>query len=759
MTERGNCISRNEIDMKRFLCMGILGGMMALHAEIPDQIRPDHPRIFFNADSWPAVKARALGPEKARWEALLKEVETFPDDPVCSNTEGVQNKTVTTATGTHVLKTSGHLLIENVKEWGEQASKTAFAWRMTRDPVLLERARKMLEVSVAAYHDAYNNRRAVHWYSRSRILALAAYDWIYEGLTEEQRKAIIVPLVQHVDDVQPGPGKPHIHRRNHGGVTAGFYGVDSLLWFSGLAAYGDGFCDDLAQRHLNQGYDLYMQVMKFRDEGAGDDGGLVSAVPAYSMEAYPWAHFIFMHSYESACGRRIAQEWPGLALFPNWIFWNWIPADDSPQRPFHFGFGDCQHEQNRLPLDKIYEHLTQYMYFYKDANPELARLAATLRELAPNRSIGQYWPMLPFILTSVDDVEPFPLESLVNMKLKARHFETMGQFILRSGWTDHDTFCLFTAGASIAAHKHYDENNFVIYKNGFLALDSGTRGKETDYNLKYYFSQSVAHNCILVHKPNEPLPSYWGPSCDAPEGKTNYGGMGGGSATVLAFHTDDALTYIASDATKCYGEKCTEAIRQFVFLQPDYFIVYDRVGAAEAAYAKQWLLHTVEEPQISGHVMTVDQWHGRLFCETLLPTDGVLTTVGGPGREFWSNGKNWELDSKFTDILHNIEAKTGRRTLLGNWRLEVTPAVAQKNDRFLHVMTVGGQDMATPVPATLVQTATEDGVELALPSGVVRVMFRRDGDVGATVVSQRNGQTRNLLLPNVIQSQAGVLLE
>ena len=88
----------------------------------------------------------------------------------------------------------------------------------------------MLVSSVAAYRAAYRNGRAVNWYSTTRIHALCAYDWIWEALTPEERKAIIVPLVQHVEDVQPGAGKPFIIRRNVGNIQSGFYSVRSLLW-------------------------------------------------------------------------------------------------------------------------------------------------------------------------------------------------------------------------------------------------------------------------------------------------------------------------------------------------------------------------------------------------------------------------------------------------------------------------------------------------------------------------------------------------
>ena len=138
-----------------------------------------------------------------------------------------------------------------------------------------------------------------------------------------------MPLVEHVEEIQPGEGRPRIVRRNGSGVQTGFYGVSSLLWYSGLVAAGDGHCDALAADHLKRGYDLCRKLLDYRDSIAGDDGGLSSGVPDYSMGAYPWAHFNFMHTFLSAVGENIAMRYPGMGLFPNWIWWNWIPDADG----------------------------------------------------------------------------------------------------------------------------------------------------------------------------------------------------------------------------------------------------------------------------------------------------------------------------------------------------------------------------------------------------------------------------------------------
>ncbi|MDD3545869.1 MAG: heparinase II/III family protein [Kiritimatiellae bacterium] len=751
-----------RITIASVLSVFAFGALAAAGEDVPWQakIRKDHPRLFFNAETWPAIKARALsdGYARVRLGFLLKAADAYPAEPVCS--------------GYGPVSTPPSTPVPNVNEFGAQAARCALAWRFTGNPDYLEKARKMLVASAAAYRAAYANRRAVHWYSERRILALCAYDWVFERLTPEQRREIIVPLVEHVEEVQPGPGKPAVTRRNTGGTKTGFYGVTSLLWYAGLAAHGDGFCDGLARSHLEKGYSINLEMLDFRAESAGDDGALVSGVPAYSMGAYPWAHFNFFHTCLSATGENIAMRYPGLALFPNWIWWTWIPNARDPLRPLQFGWGDDQHEGNLLDVKRLYQHMTQYMFFFREADPEAARLAATLRDLAPIRDLSENWPHYPFILVPENGAEPFTREELANFPLKARHFESTGQFFLRSGWEPDSTYCLFTAGARDLMHKHWDENNFVIYKHDFLALDSGSRGRETDTNLRYYYAQTVAHNCILIHKPGEEMPYHWGPLSDAPEARVSHGGQFAGSAKVRAFRTDRLFTYIAADAAPVYRGKCTEAARQFVHVQPDFFVIYDRVGAADAAYKKEWLLHTQNEPVVEGNVLRADCGKGRLFSETLLPGKAVLTKVGGPCREFWASGKNWELDPEFVKQAAERAAKRGTGPYFGNWRLEVSPAAPNPVDRFLHVLTAADTSREKPVAARLVRDGAREGVVLTVPGYKINgadgtltatILFNRAGDLGGEALYSVRGadgseiSSGRFAFENIVTSQSGVL--
>ena len=129
----------------------------------------------------------------------------------------------------------------------------------------------------------------------------------------------------------------------------------------------------------------------------------------------------------------------------------------------------------------------------------------------------------------------------------------------------------------------------------------------------------MAHNVVLIQKPGEPLPNSWGPGYKGPEGKVNYGGMYGTTSKIVAYETNPVFSYVAADMTELYGKKCTECVRQFVHLLPGVFVVYDRVGAADPSYEKQWLIHCQNEPVVEGRQMRTDSRKGRLFCETFLP--------------------------------------------------------------------------------------------------------------------------------------------
>lgn len=745
------------------LCVALIGG--ALQAAEPaaavsaddawvGRIRRDHPRLFVNTEQWPAVRERALGDAKPYYERLKARVDGYPAEPTGSSGGPMEQK-LERIGGQEVPMPS----ITPAKEWGPQALETAFVYRLTGDRQYLDKARRMLEVSVAVYHQCYAERRAVHWYSTTRVCALTAYDWLYNDLTPEQRQAIGGGLLRHVDEVQAGPGKPDIYRRNGGAsATDGFYGVANLLWFAGLAGLGDGLDDDLALRLLKRGHGLNQKLFEYRAQCAGDDGGLASATVAYALGAYPWAQFNFLYTWLSATGENLAPRWDYLAYYPIWILWNWIPGPDGV--PLEFGSGDTQHYTNALPTWLLYEHMSQLQALYGASHPECMAVAEHIRRNLPEsaRTFSNTWPLYPFLVPSGGAV-PEPID-LGRYPVRARHFQSLGQIIMRSGWDDQATHCLVSCGSRVNSHKQFDENSFVIYRKGFLALDSGTRGNEKDFSLRHYYAQTVAHNAVLIRMPEEPMASYWGPRYTGPEGQLNDGGMNRTTGGIVkAFETNDTYSYVAGDATACYSDlKCALALRQVVFVMPDIVVICDRVTATQPAYGKAWLLHTQNEPVIAGNTLRADEGAGRLYCRTLLPEAARLESIGGPGREFWSNGRNWDLNESVLKVHRQRLERTGQGMLWGNWRVEVSPVEARAEDVFLHVLQVGDQDLAAMADTALVRGAGEVGARITLGERRIEVHFATAGEpAGRVAVVAAPGQAAfERALTQAVQPQAGL---
>jgi heparin/heparan-sulfate lyase len=310
----------------------------------------------------------------------------------------------------------------------------------------------------------------------------------------------------------------------------------------------------------------------------------------------------------------------------------------------------------------------------------------------------------------------------------ARHFENIGQTFMRSGSAEDDTYAMFACGGILDQHRHYDANHFVIYRKGHLALDSGTRVGTTD-NLQNYYAQTVAHNCVLIKMPGEAPSPYW-------NGEV-YGQAGGQfeqlGSKVVAFETGPQFTYVAGDATATYNpKKCRLAVRQFVFLPPNHFVVFDRVVSTQAGYAKRWLLHHANEPVVEGNTWRGDQNRGRLFCRTLLPADAALGKIGGPGKEFLAAGVNYSLfagpSAEAKRTRPSIEKLPFDETpeLTGRWRMEVSPGDAREEDLFLHVIEVGERSLGSMTETNLVESAGLAGVSLMAAGRKVTLTFRTE---------------------------------
>jgi heparin/heparan-sulfate lyase len=683
------------------------------------KVRTDHPRMFINKEILTQVRERAAGPERELFVKLKAEI----DENIAAN------------------KDIGYQVYEGV------LPTTMLVYYVTGDKKYLDRSRQLFKDGTEYVAECFQKKKVVSWFSFARIGLYMGYDWLYDQLTPDERKKYGCLLMQNVLDMQePAKESDRIDGENYYGFPeGGFYGTQNLFWYAGLAFYKDGINDRRAEEFLKKGYADHLTVMEFRKKVAGTDGGLGAIVMGYVFGAYPRAEWNFYHTWASGVGENIAPRWDHLALLPNWLVWNIIPGHVLRQ----FSSGDAHHETNGMELDLL--HLRQIVHFYGASHPRYAALAKFLADLAPQKSFETYfWAGLyPFLLES--DTSAVQAQGPDSTWPHARFFPVLGQVFMRSGFGPDDTYCLFTAGAEKAGHKHFDENNFEIYKKGYLAMDTGTR--DHGAHTTEYYSRTIAHNCILIKKePREGMPHHWG---NRP--RLNDGGQNSApGASLRAFETNDNHTYLVSDATTAYDTaKATQVVRQFLFVYPDHFIILDRVTSTDKNYPKTWLLHTQNEPQIHGEIFSAVEGDGRIFCRTLLPVQAVIKKVGGLDQDFMVEGKNFPVEKDFYAGM--LKRSGNELPLVGHWRMEVAPPAAQESDVFLHVIQVGAKELQAMDGTKLEEDGPEYRLTITRPDRTVMVRFdKNDMLKGGIIVKKGETVLMEKEFSRDVQKQTGI---
>lgn len=353
-------------------------------------------------------------------------------------------------------------------------------------------------------------------------------------------------------------------------------------------------------------------------------------------------------------------------------------------------------------------------------------------------------------------VEPKSPETLPLTKYSGTPY---GWMIARTGWDKNSVIAEMKINEHfVGNHQHMDGGAFQIYYKGPLAIDAGAyHGTSGGYNSahnKNFFKRTVAHNSLLVFDPNEKFASWNYGGTDKTEFADNDGGQrmpGDRWETCRSFAdllSDEYTTgqvlahgiggdymapdysYLSGDITKAYSDKVKEVKRSFVFLNlksekvPAAMVVFDKVVSKNAEFKKHWLLHSIEQPQVSENGIiikrTKDGDSGMLSNTVLLPAKENLDmqVIGGKGKEFWVNGTNYANAPQ--------AGRPDPRNERGEWRVEVSPSAPANEDYFLNVIQVAdnncnelhkasllkGENLVGAVIADRIVTFSKDGEQI-----------------------------------------------
>lgn len=299
-------------------------------------------------------------------------------------------------------------------------------------------------------------------------------------------------------------------------------------------------------------------------------------------------------------------------------------------------------------------------WLYGDRRMQHYMEQGVARELCGAPYDGMFWDLI----YDVDDLDADPPSS----NPTATYFSGPGLVSMRQDWTNDAVFAVFIAGEGIS-RRYEDANSFLLHRKVNVITHAGARIRNNADNSRHHWFhiRSIAKNTLKIFDPDECLdldsssnrgPLHSGPPLVASD---NMGGQifetqisnadgdyvisSGGTpgrtnnpndplglyevANVTKFeHVDGAYTYTVGDGTAAYTRKIDFFEREFLYLRPDVFVIFDRVQSTDPNYRKVWVVHTVDEPVVAE--TPVEQAQGMRAWD-----DALQVVVTNPRNVTW----------------------------------------------------------------------------------------------------------------------------
>ena len=629
------------------------------------------------------------------------------------------------------------------------------------------------------------------------------FDWLYNSpqFTSSFRQQVIDYISQIPKD---GSGKWNWYPDH-----AYFNGVSKMIWgppIWGMATHGD---NPIAQDYIDNGYEnRWIWIRNTMGYGPANlavvRGGCMPQGMDYGSGTM--SNIVrYLAAVKSATGQNLFDEAPALRQYLEYFVRAYYYTDDFIRRPEH---GHNAHKRGGY-MHNATASLLILMDEYSDT-PE-AQMASWWFENVDGAARypgvdSRYFAYLDVIFSDATIPQRSPFD-----KPLAYFAEGNGMWICRSDWTsgatETNTFATFRAGNWTWFNQNqWDQGNYCIYSHGEdLLVDGGLYEGGGGFTVINYHNQTIAHNSITVKDPGQTkgwhfydwtLDTYentggqnrpWRETVDDamldgapkdPDWPQAEGGYLHDMSDVTRRTHNERYTYAFADLTNAYANerweqdyesnrladvdyspKVSNVTRHWYYLRSsaenddEYFVAFDRVNSLDADFQKKSYLHFIGEPtfengsridtEVSGHIET---WRSDRFRMELggavlhgaavLPADAEIRKVGGTGYEYWVNGTNY-------DPWPDTENELG-----GQWRLEIMPPTAQRDDLFLTVL--HPDDIGAPAPE--VERIAAANYEGAAFDGWVTMFSKTEDSPGeVTYVVSMSGEQRHL----VADMQAG----
>jgi VanZ family protein len=572
----------------------------------------------------------------------------------------------------------------------------------------------------------------IHYRGNNTELVALGYDWLYDQWTEEQRRALRDKVADGCDFIINLIRNDRLSPYNVYLYNSPF----QRLMAASIALYHDDPRGELAMRFT---YDMWTnRILPVWRQVMGKNGGWHEG-GEYIALGIGQAVYELPALWRRATGEDYFKSEPGIRGFTDFILYRLRPDGT------HFRIGDGNF------TERIASDLIPLALEYRDS--------AAYSLHPPPRLVPNGWPWGPLSDASLNDPEAIRRKPLTKL------LDGVGIVVARSDWNNDATYVTFKAGDNFWSHSHLDQGSFTIFKGGPLAIDSGYYGVGygTDHHMNYTY-QSIAHNLVTVTDPADTVAAYTrkGMRPIANDGGQRRVGSGWGvepapldrdewnakreiyhTGTLEHFSDKNGIVLAQGDLTAAYTNSYSghgtfshrtrrvEAWRRTFGYDriDDVIVVFDRVVATNPEFNKRWLLHTIEEPRVTDKGFTVSlapqerlkRAGGTLTAYVLLPEQRTITAIGGKGREFFVDGKNYDEDGRIYRNEHVRNDPDG-----GAWRIEISPSKAAREDIFLTVLIPTSLGITPTHKVRPVRDGDKVGCEILGPHRTIRWLFDRE---------------------------------
>ena len=382
---------------------------------IGDAVAKGHPRLFAGAEGFAEIKS---GTKKGSLRELaLKRVIERAD--ILLETLPLERK----MTGRRLLYVSRKELY--------RISTLAMVYRVTGERRYLERAVRELK-AVCAFPD-WNPSHFLDTAEMSLAVAIG-YDWLYDGLSEGERREIRGGLARNGLEAGKRGGWWAKARNNWGQVCR-----------AGMIAASLSLADDPALRAdcvkmLRESVEALPISMKaMAPDGCFPEG------PVYWWYGVSFNVFAIA-MLESACGTDF-----GLSDLPG--FWKTADYPNLVTGPtgLSMGYADCGSERSSMQI--------LWWFARKLGRPDMiSEKEISEWEQPPPKDFSGWLPPVELLWMDERKSETFPARSPLVWSAKG----VVPITTLRSGWGKDDAFVGLKGGSPRASHGHMDGGNFVL---------------------------------------------------------------------------------------------------------------------------------------------------------------------------------------------------------------------------------------------------------------------------------------------------------